>query len=39
MGLFDFMKKKSNAEVIAAPVAGETVESAQINDPTLVKRC
>ena len=35
MGLFDFMKKKDNADVIAAPVAGEAVESAQINDPTF----
>lgn len=35
MGLFDFIKKKDNADVIAAPVAGEAVESAQINDPTF----
>ena len=35
MGLFDFMKKKENADVIGAPVAGEAVESAQINDPTF----
>lgn len=35
MGLFDFMKKKDDAEVIAAPVAGEAVESSQINDPTF----
>lgn len=35
MGLFDFMKKKDDAEVIYAPVAGEAVESSQINDPTF----
>ena len=35
MGLFDFLKKKDNADVIAAPVAGEAVESSQINDPTF----
>ena len=37
MGLFDFMKKKENADVIAAPVAGEAVESSQINDPTFAE--
>ncbi len=37
MGLFDFMKKKDEAEIIAAPVAGEAVESAQINDPTFAE--
>lgn len=35
MGLFDFMKKKDDVEVIAAPVAGEAVESSQISDPTF----
>lgn len=35
MGLFDFMKKKDDAEIICAPVAGEAVESSQINDPTF----
>jgi len=34
MGIFDF-KKKKNVDVIAAPVAGVAVESAQINDPTF----
>ena len=37
MGLFDFMKKKENANVIAAPVAGEAVESALIPDPTFAE--
>lgn len=37
MGLFDFMKKKDNenVDIIAAPVAGETVASSEINDPTF----
>lgn len=37
MGLFDFMKKKDNAnvDVIAAPVAGEAVPSSEIGDPTF----
>lgn len=37
MGMFDFLKKKTNekVDVIGAPVAGETVASAEINDPTF----
>ena len=35
MGLFDFMKKKENVDIIAAPVAGEAVVSSEINDPTF----
>lgn len=37
MGMFDFLKKKpkENVDVICAPVAGEAVVSAEINDPTF----
>lgn len=36
MGMFDFLKKKNdNADVLVAPVAGETVASSEINDPTF----
>ena len=35
--MFDFFKKKAkdNVEAVGAPVKGEAVESAQINDPTF----
>lgn len=35
MGMFDFLKKKKNVEVIGAPIEGETVASADIPDPVF----
>ncbi len=35
MGMFDFLKKKKNVEVIGAPIEGETVTSAEIPDPVF----
>lgn len=35
MGMFDFLKKKKNAEEIGAPIEGEVVTSAEIPDPVF----
>lgn len=35
MGLFDFLKKKDQGEVLGAPIEGEAVASAEISDPTF----
>ncbi len=35
MGLFDFLKKKEDGEVLGAPIEGEAVVSSEISDPTF----
>ena len=35
MGLFDFLKKKDDGEVLGAPIEGEAVASSEISDPTF----
>ncbi len=35
MGLFDFLKKKEDGEILGAPIEGEAVVSAEISDPTF----
>ena len=37
MGMFDFLKKKKDVEVIGAPVEGEVVTSAEIPDPVFTE--
>lgn len=33
--MFDFLKKKSNSEILGAPIEGEAVPSAEVSDPTF----
>ena len=33
--MFDFFKKKEDAEIIVAPIKGEAVPSSSVNDPTF----
>ena len=37
MGIFDFFKKKEYYDIIGAPLKGEAIPSAEVNDPTFAE--